>query len=135
MASADIPTPVLRCTHQGCRSKPFRTKSNLTRHIKSMHGPKATMLCGEERANSSFNNKRHESKCSRCIEIKSQRSRAGVSNGVQHASSDDTPPADFLAEGGMATELSAILEDDLHLFDISTLLYYDDHSYPDQNYS
>ncbi|KAF6820286.1 hypothetical protein CPLU01_12826 [Colletotrichum plurivorum] len=134
MTASDVPTPIFNCTQQGCRSKPFRTRSNLTRHIKSMHGPKATMLCGEERANSSFNNKRHENKCSRCLEIKSQQSRAGVSNGDQHASSDDMSPADPPAESGRATELSAIPDDDSELPDMSTW-FNDDSFYPYHNWS
>ncbi|KAF6803491.1 hypothetical protein CSOJ01_10850 [Colletotrichum sojae] len=133
MTSIDIPTPVFKCAQPGCCSKPFRTKSNLTRHVKSKHGPKVTMLCGEKRANHTFNNRRHEVNCSRCLEIRSQKSCTGVSNGDQHASSDDTPPANSPAEGGMATELSAISEDDLELPDMSTWLY-DGSFNPDQSW-
>ncbi|EQB51180.1 hypothetical protein CGLO_09303 [Colletotrichum gloeosporioides Cg-14] len=61
-----------KCNESSCHAKYFSTSSNLKRHMRSKHGPKVRMACGEERQNHSSNKKRHQSSCSKCKTIAAQ---------------------------------------------------------------
>ncbi|KAH9243799.1 hypothetical protein K456DRAFT_1756602 [Colletotrichum gloeosporioides 23] len=58
-------TSSLRCTKVECSST-FSTKSNLNRHLRSKHGPKAHAACGKEFPNQPWNIKRHMKACGEC---------------------------------------------------------------------
>ncbi|KAH9243798.1 hypothetical protein K456DRAFT_29038 [Colletotrichum gloeosporioides 23] len=76
------------CKEPNCHSKRFTTSSNLKRHMRSKHGPKVRMACGEERQNHSSNKKRHQSSCSKCKTIAAQQvnvTSATKSHGINHA--------------------------------------------------
>ncbi|KAL0930999.1 uncharacterized protein CTRU02_213734 [Colletotrichum truncatum] len=71
-ASSSSPPTSLDCPQPDCTSSTFSNKSNLTRHIKYKHGPKARMACGKEIKNQTSNIKRHEDKCEECKKRKNQ---------------------------------------------------------------
>ncbi|KAJ0165541.1 hypothetical protein CTA2_10890 [Colletotrichum tanaceti] len=67
MAADHLLSPTTSMCHEpGCESKPFASPSNLRRHAKAKHGPKATMPCGKKRSDHSSNNKRHKKSCRPC---------------------------------------------------------------------
>ncbi|KAF9877278.1 hypothetical protein CkaCkLH20_04978 [Colletotrichum karsti] len=55
----------LNCTEPNC-SATFTTKSNLTRHIKAVHGQKSRMACQKRLSNQPWNIKRHVESCDEC---------------------------------------------------------------------
>ncbi|KAK1992391.1 hypothetical protein LX36DRAFT_704140 [Colletotrichum falcatum] len=54
------------CQVPTCTSKPFPTKGNLNRHIKSKHSPPVPMPCGKLLKNQPCNIQRHQKSCRAC---------------------------------------------------------------------
>ncbi|KAK2732197.1 hypothetical protein CKAH01_02143 [Colletotrichum kahawae] len=72
MSASPPSTSAFKCKEASCHSSHFATRSNLLRHIRSKHGPKIRMACGEERSNHASNNKRHQSSCKKCKTMQAQ---------------------------------------------------------------
>ncbi|WQF75685.1 hypothetical protein CDEST_00699 [Colletotrichum destructivum] len=113
--AADLPSPpptTFMCHEPGCESKPFASPSNLKRHAKAKHGPKATMPCGKKRSDHSSNNKRHEKSCRPC-----QQARGDAVSAVKQE--EQTSPA----HSGTGCPFDAI-EDDGVPFDFDPFSSY-----------
>lgn len=80
---------LFKCRESNCRSTCFATKPNLMRHIRSKHGPKVRMPCGEERQNHTSNKKRHQRNCNRCKAIAAQQMDFISATGNQEISTVD----------------------------------------------
>ncbi|KAF0322917.1 hypothetical protein GQ607_009918 [Colletotrichum asianum] len=57
--------------------------------MRSKHGPKARMACGEERVNHTSNKKRHERNCKKCKIIATQQGNMASTLGRDHDSPSD----------------------------------------------
>ncbi|KAE9576674.1 hypothetical protein CGMCC3_g7124 [Colletotrichum fructicola] len=78
--------------------------------MRSKHGPKVRMACGEERQNHSSNKKRHQSSCSKCKAIAAQQvdvtstpknydaNHAGLTNFDSGTATFEAQPNDYAAE-------------------------------------
>ncbi|KAK1842227.1 hypothetical protein CCHR01_15135 [Colletotrichum chrysophilum] len=94
-----IPTLFFKCKEQNCHSKHFTTSSNLKRHMRSKHGPKVRMACGEERQNHSSNKKHHQSSCSKCKNIAAQ--QVNVTSAPKNHDVNHMDPTNFDSETAM----------------------------------
>ncbi|KAK2732095.1 hypothetical protein CKAH01_02041 [Colletotrichum kahawae] len=88
-----------KCKESDCHSKHFATSSNLKRHMRSKHGPKVRMACGEERQNHSSNKKRHQSSCSKCKTITAQ--QVNVASAPKNQDVNHLDPTNFDSETAM----------------------------------
>ncbi|KAK1842505.1 hypothetical protein CCHR01_14844 [Colletotrichum chrysophilum] len=89
MGSSRPTTSPFKCPQPSCQSTTYSTRSNLARHMRSKHGPKARMACGEERANHTSNKKRHERNCKKCNIIATQQGNMTSTSGHDHESPSD----------------------------------------------
>lgn len=64
--------------------------------MRSKHGPKVRMACGEERQNHSSNKKRHQSSCSKCKNIAAQ--QVNVTSAPKNLDVNHMDPTNFDSE-------------------------------------
>lgn len=82
--SHNLPRGSFRCIMTDCRSRPFTTKANLNRHVKSKHGRRAMMPCGKFLGNYSCNLQRHKASCLMCCVL--------IAGGESHFTLPPVPP-------------------------------------------